>query len=509
MVRILIDANVFIDVVTKRRGWRQSSEVLSSSRNAPSIQGWYSAGTRMILYHFIRKSADEASTRDHVRRLLKHLSPIPLRAGVLARADKDAGDDFEDNVQIASALQFGLDAVVTRNKKHFDSGRIDVFTPEEFIEAHRRDAGKVDQVPFIDLSAQHHRIYNPIDEGLTDVIQSSSFILGSGVERFEEEFAAFCGVRYAVGVGCGLDALQFALTACGVSDGDEVIVPANTFIATALAVSAVGAKPVLVDIDPDTYNTDVRQVEGVLTKRTKAMLPVHLYGQPVDMDPLSEIGKEYNIPVIEDACQAHGAEYKGRRVGSMGRAACFSFYPGKNLGAYGDGDMVVTEDEEVRHRIRWLRDYGQSAKYHHDVKGVNSRLDSIQAAVLRVKLKYLEEWNESRRAHAGLYNQSLAGVDHLITPTEASFARHVYHLYVVRVKARPELQKALSDKGIATGIHYPIPIHLQKAYSDLGYKKGDFPVTETYADEVLSLPMFPELSDEQIHYVVRSLRESL
>lgn len=365
---------------------------------------------------------------------------------------------------------------------------------------------KAIQVPFIDLKAQYASIKPEIDQALGEVLSRNDFILGRAVTLFEEEYASFCEAKYAIGVDSGTSALELALRALGIGPGDEVITAANTFIATTLAISYTGATPVLVDCDPLTYNLDVSLLERAITRRTKAIIPVHLYGQPADMDPILEFARRHGLTVLEDACQAHGARYKCKRVGALGDAAAFSFYPGKNLGAYGDGGMITTNDPEIAEAVRMLRDYGQRGKYHHIVKGYNRRLDTLQAAVLRVKLRYLDSWNNARRAHAKLYTRLLAGTG-VITPTEAEYAESVYHLYVVRTKERDELQACLKEKGISTGIHYPIPIHLQPAYAELPYRKGSFPVTEKYAAEGLSLPIYAELTPDLIAYVASSIAE--
>lgn len=362
------------------------------------------------------------------------------------------------------------------------------------------------QVPFVDLKAQYACIKQEIDQAIEQVLSRNDFILGQDVALFEEEFAKFCDAKYAIGVDSGTSALELALRALGIGPGDEVITAANTFIATTLAISYTGATPVLVDCDAQTYNLDVTLLEQAITSRTKAILPVHLYGQPADMDPILEIARQHGLTVLEDACQAHGARYKGKRVGALGEIAAFSFYPGKNLGAYGDGGMITTNDPAIAEAVRMLRDYGQSGKYHHLIKGYNRRLDTLQAAVLRVKLKYLDSWNKARHAHAKRYNQILAG-SAVVTPIEAKYAESVYHLYVIRVKDRDGLQAYLKEKGISTGIHYPTPIHLQPAYSDLPYKEGSFPITEKYALEGLSLPMYAELTPDLIAYVVNSISE--
>lgn len=362
------------------------------------------------------------------------------------------------------------------------------------------------KVPFVDLSAQHELIGEEIDRAMREVVRSSDFILGKEVTLFEKDFAAYCGAADAIGVDTGISALELSLRAMGIGPGDEVITAANSFIASASPISMVGARPVFVDVDPQTYNLDPNLVERAITSRTKAIVPVHLYGQPADMDAILAIAQARGLRVLEDACQAHGALYRGRRAGSLGDAAAFSFYPAKNLGAYGDGGIVVTSDPEIAERVRMLRNYGQKVKYHHELLAFNRRLDTLQAAVLRVKLRYLDAANDARRRNAARYAELLRGLD-VVTPYEASDVTHIYHVYVARVADRDGLQKHLAERGIATGIHYPIPIHLQPAYHDLGYGPGDFPVTERLAGEILSLPMYPELDEEKIAWVANAIRE--
>ena len=363
------------------------------------------------------------------------------------------------------------------------------------------------QVPFVDLAAQYAAIKEDVDEAISNVLKKTDFILGRDVTLFEQEFAAYCGAKYAIAVDSGTSALELALRAYDIGPGDEVITTANTFIATTLAISYVGATPVLVDIDPATYNMDSAAFERAITPRTKAVIPVHLYGQPADMDTIMEIAGRHNLIVIEDACQAHGARYKGARTGSIGHAAAFSFYPGKNLGAYGDGGLVTTNDEHVADAIQMFRNYGQRVKYQHELLGFNRRLDTLQAAILRVKLRHLDDWNDARREHAQMYNNLLASVEGVVTPQEADFAESVWHLYVIRVPYREALKTYLTEKGVSPGIHYPVPIHLQPAYKELGYKEGDFPITEQYAGEILSLPMYAELSPEAIENISTAIKE--
>jgi dTDP-4-amino-4,6-dideoxygalactose transaminase len=361
-------------------------------------------------------------------------------------------------------------------------------------------------IPFLDLKAHHEPIREELNRAIGEVIDANAFAGGPFVAKFEEDFAAFCGTRFGVGVGNGTDALWLTLLALGVGPGDEVITVPMTFMATAEAISFCGAKPVFVDIDSRTYTMDPALLERAISPRTKAIIPVHLFGQPADMDPILEIARKHGLPVVEDACQAHGAEYKGKRAGAIGVAGCFSFYPGKNLGAFGEAGAVVTDSEELKGKIQVLRDHGQAKKYYHTVIGWNGRMDGIQGAVLRVKLKYLGDANAARRNHGRQYGKLLGGIKGITTPKEADYARHVYHVYTVRVADRDRLLQAMTAKGIACGIHYPVPLHLQDAYRFLGYAAGSFPVSERCAKEFLSLPMFPELRAEQIESVVRELK---
>ncbi|GBC63771.1 erythromycin biosynthesis sensory transduction p rotein eryC1 [Desulfonema ishimotonii] len=360
-------------------------------------------------------------------------------------------------------------------------------------------------VPFLDLKAQHQSVQNEIAAAIAAVMDRSAFAGGPFAEQFETEFAEFCHCRYAVGVGSGTEALGLTLLTLGIGRGDEVITVPNTFIATAEAISFCGATPVFTDIDEATHTLNPRLLKAAITPRTRAIIPVHIFGQPADMDPILEIARAYRLFVVEDACQAHGAEYKGRRTGSLGDAGCFSFYPGKNLGACGEAGAVVTDQADIAAKIRMLRDHGQSEKYRHHLVGWNARMDGIQGAVLSVKLKHLEKWNAARRANAGFYRELLGNRAGLLLPGEAEYARHVYHIYAVRVQNRDALISALAEDGIFCGIHYPVPIHLTEAYQGLGYGRGSFPVAEKCAEELVSLPMFPELRKEQIEQVADEL----
>lgn len=363
------------------------------------------------------------------------------------------------------------------------------------------------RVPLLDLTAQYASIKNEIGEAMSRVLERSDFILGEELELFESEFATFCGVRHCIGVDSGLSALELVLRAWRIGPGDEVITAANTFIATAFAISNTGATPILVDVDPLTCNIDPEAVRSAITTRTKALVPVHLYGMPADMDQINSLASKYRLAVLEDACQAHGAKYKGRRAGSLGHAAAFSFYPGKNLGAYGDGGAIVTSDDALAERLRSMRNYGQRAKYVHCDKGFNRRLDTLQAAILRVKLHHLDGWNALRDRHARSYRALLE--DSAVTlPGKPSHVEPAWHLYVVRSSRRDFMKAHLEGQGIVTGMHYPTPIHLQAAYADAGYHKGEFPITERLAHEVLSLPMYAELDASSLERTVAAVRST-
>jgi dTDP-4-amino-4,6-dideoxygalactose transaminase len=357
-----------------------------------------------------------------------------------------------------------------------------------------------EQIPLVDLKAQYALIRNEVDAAIARVVTNADFILGRDVEAFETEYAAYCDAGYAVGLDSGLSALELGLRALGIGPGDEVITPAHSFIASSSAISFTGAKPVWVDVDPETYNIDAGKIEAAITKRTKAIMPVHLYGQPADMDVIMEIARKHHLYVVEDACQAHGARYDGRRAGSIGDIAAFSFYPGKNLGAYGDAGALVTNNKEVADTVRQMRNYGQRKKYEHAFLAWNRRMDTLQAAVLRVKLPHLDAWNAARQRHASVYDELLAGAG-LQTPRIARNRDHVFHLYVLQADRRDALLEHLNAQGIHGGIHYPVPIHLQEAYREEGFGSGSFPVTEAMAPRLLSLPMYPELTEPHLQRI--------
>ena len=363
-------------------------------------------------------------------------------------------------------------------------------------------------IPFVDLKAQYRSIKPEIDSAIGRVLESTQFVLGDEVAAFERHFAAYCGAADAIGVNSGTSALHLAFLAGGIGPGDEVVTVPFTFVATVSAIVYAGATPVLVDVDPKYYTMDPERLEAAITPRTKAIVPVHLYGQPADMDPILDIARRRGVMVIEDAAQAHGADYKGRRCGSMSEMACFSFYPGKNLGAYGEGGAVVTSDPELARRVRVLRSWGEERRYEHSVKGFNYRMDGIQGAILGVKLRHLEGWTEQRRTRAEAYRRALAGTQ-AVLPAERPDVRHVYHVFAVRLPQRDAWRARFAELGVQTGVHYPIPVHLQPAHHDLGYGRGAFPESERIAGDILSLPMFPELTDAQIDVVAAAVRQGL
>ncbi len=371
-------------------------------------------------------------------------------------------------------------------------------------------------IPFLDLKANYNSIKSEVDAAIQNVLDNTAYILGASVQNFEKDFAAAQRVKYCLGTSSGTDANHLVLWGLGITAGDEVIIPANTFIATAWGATLCGATPVFVDCHPESYNMDPTKVEEAITSKTKAIVAVHLYGQSADLDPLKEIAKKHNLILVEDAAQAHLAEYKGKPIGGLTAAASFSYYPGKNLGAYGEGGAVTTNDEALYNRVKKLREHGQSQKYYHDSYGHNYRMEGIQGAVLGVKLKHLSKWTDARRAVASKYNEGLKGLEKVITPKEMSYAKHVYHLYVIQLndgtledsnQLRDKLKDYLTQQGINVGLHYPIPLHMQECFKGLGYKKGDFPNSERIAEAGLSLPMFPEMTEEQTNYVVQKITD--
>lgn len=571
-MKVFFDTNILIDTGIRIDRYPDSFKLINDLLESSNFSLWVSAVSINNIEYIVSRLTNIEKAQALLNLIKEEFSIIPFRKSNFLHVVRQEDGDFEDQIQIASAEEFHMDYIITRNVDHFKNSRVPALTPTEFLE--KWNVGEFDLisgVPFLDLKAQHHQIYNEIDDRITDIIANIGFILGKHVEEFEERFAELQGAKYCIGVSSGTDALHVALLALGIGPGDRVVVPVNTFIATAEAVSLCGAEPVFVDCD-NFYNLDVKELRKVIESRQYAVgsredptsskehgvgpseigstfhgvnskqgatvgsreytvdrkegkgkttnndpritciLPVHLYGQPANMDEIMALAKEYDLKVVEDCCQAHLAAWRiaqgaWRKVGNFGEFGAFSFYPGKNLGAYGEAGALVTNDEELYMKARLVRQHGEIERYHHEVIGHNYRMEAFQGAVLSTKLKYLSEWTEKRRDNARLYNELLKDVAEIQTPGELEKTYCVYHLYVIQTKDRDGLQKYLNEKGVATGLHYPIPLHLQKAYEFLGHGKGDFPAAENAAERILSLPMYPELTEGQIRYVVACIRE--
>jgi len=544
-LKAFIDTNILIDVAARADQFPDSLKLINDIIEWDEASLWVSAISLNNLEYILSRMGHQEKARDFLHFIREAFSIIPFRRSVFSSALKSNNPDFEDDIQIACAEELGVDYIITRNTKDFIQSKIPALSPTEFLE--KWNAGEFDtvtQVPFMDLKAQHHQIYNEVDDRITDIIGNTGFILGKHVAEFEERFAKAQGAKYCVGVSSGTDALHVALLALGIGSGDRVIVPVNTFIATAEAVSLTGAEPVFVDCD-EYFNIDADRIREILRNakdeishrhtqtdtdtqtsspadaaeeehviasrenigRIRAVIPVHLYGQPANMDEIVALADEYGLKVVEDCCQAHLAEYGGRKVGNFGAFGCFSFYPGKNLGAYGEAGALITNDEGLFKRAKMFRQHGELERYHHQVVGHNYRMAAFQGAVLSTKLGFLKDWTEKRRENARLYSELLGGIDGIETPSELEGSECVYHLYVIQCDDRDGLQKYLGDHDVASGLHYPVPLHLQEAYGFLGGKVGDFPCAETGAKRILSLPMYPELTTEQIVYVCDRIKE--
>ena len=515
MVRVLLDIDVILDILEEREEFYLDSFSVLNLCALGRIEGWISADSHSTIHYFLRKELSEFESRKKIVHNLRPLSVIPVRRSTLEQAFNSKLPDFEDNIKIASAETFHLDFIVTRNIDHYKKSPVKALTPNEFISEAKSGllSPNPERVPFLDLKAQHHEIYNEVDDRLTDIVANTAFIMGKYVDEFEERFAEVQGAKYCIGVSSGTDALHLALMALGIGPGDRVVVPVNTFIATAEAVSLCGAEPVFVDCD-EVYNIDTQKLKERLSALShqpsalpKAVIPVHLYGQPANMEEILAVADEYGLTVVEDCAQAHLAEYKGKKVGNFGELGCFSFFPGKNLGAYGEAGAVVTNDDELYEKMKLIHNHGSVIRYHHDIVGHNYRMEAFQGAVLSVKVNLIEEWTTKRKEKADLYGELLRNVDEIVVPEVKMGCSHSFHLYVIRCPNRDELRTFLRENGIDTGLHYPVPLHLQKAYAQLGHKKGDFPVAERFADEILSLPIYPELGERQIRYVVEKIKE--
>ena len=473
-----------------------------------SIHLWTSAVSIYEAEQVAREARGVDGAEGVLSMIRDHFSLIPFRRSVFLAAHDNIEADFRTGVQLASMDVFRMDCCIAMDVALFSSASIPVFTPEAFLDSQVNDREETFAgVPFMDLKAQHHQIYNDIDDRYTDIIANTGFILGNYVNQFEADFASLQESRYCAAVSSGTDALHIALMALEIGNGDSVIVPTHTFIATAEAVSLCGAEPLFCDCDED-YNIDVHMLQQILEdnrrsgkRRIKAIIPVHLYGRSARMAAIMALADEYNLQVLEDACQAHLASYHGKKVGNFGAFGAFSFYPGKNLGAFGEGGALITNDGGLYKKAEMIRKHGESKRYHHETVGHNYRMSALQGAALGVKLKYLPRWTSLRQNHAMRYTRLLQNIQGVTVPKDMEQAESVYHLYVIQVAERDALMDFLKEKGVTCGLHYPVPLHLQKAYAHLGYGKGDFPCAETAAKRILSLPMFPELKNCQIDYV--------
>ncbi len=515
-MKLLFDSDAFVALAVEGKDGSQDKRLLEELRSRADVSLWVSALCFAALEGTLARMGKREKVCELMNMVMKEFSIIPLRRSILAKAAENGGPAFESMVQAASAEQFHMDFIVTPEPDDYRTGRVLAIRPTELLEKLNSGiAAAVNSVPFLDLRAQHHQIYNEIDDRMTDIIVNTGFVLGKHVDEFEKRFAGMQGAEYCIGVSSGTDALHVALMALGIGPGDGVIVPVNTFIATAEAVSLCGAIPVFVDCD-EYYNLDVEKVEELVKKSrraeeqksgngVRAIVPVHLYGQPANMDEIMALADEYGLEVVEDCCQAHLAKWKDKKVGNFGAFGAFSFYPGKNLGAYGEAGALICNDEELYLKAKKVRQHGEIERYRHQVVGHNYRMAAFQGAVLSTKLNYIEEWTRKRQENARLYSEWLADIEGIETPRELEGVDPVYHLYVIQTDDRDGLREYLQEHGVASGLHYPVPLHLQEAYRDLGYEKGDFPVAEKAAARILSLPMYPELSEGRIRYVCEQI----
>jgi len=523
-LKIFIHSDVLMDLADPNA---YNGELTDIVNNRSDFSFWISAASILCIHNRFSELHNSDKTREYLNYIQEKYSVIPMRHSIFTQALEKYNSDFEIQVQIASAEAFNMGCIITHHIDRFNNTDIPAVTPLLFLEKIKSGYfDTVTEVPFLNLKAQHHQIYSEIDQRITDIISNTGFILGKHVDEFEERFSELQEAKYCIGVSSGTDALHIALLTLGIGPKDAVIVPVNTFIATAEAVSLCGAVPVFVDCD-DHFNIDVNKIREMLQKaegekglyfkpnankdlydlRITAIIPVHLYGQSANMDEIMALAEEYNLRVIEDCCQAHLARWKDKRVGNFGAFGAFSFYPGKNLGAYGEAGALITNDEQLFLKAGIIRQHGEVERYTHKVIGHNYRMEAIQGAVLSTKLKYLTEWTRKRKKNAQLYTEILSKVQGIQTPRELDGTDCVYHLYVIRTDDRQGLQHYLHENGIATGLHYPIPLHLQEAYKDLGYTHGDFPEAENAAGKILSLPMYPELTENQIRYVCDKIKE--
>jgi dTDP-4-amino-4,6-dideoxygalactose transaminase len=494
MIKLLLSHDLLIEALQNPE--TAAAQLIKQCADDPGIQAW-------ILAHTVQLCAGQGFSSDKIRQLIDGLSQIPTNARLNEQA-LDCQVGFETGLQIAAAKMFKIPRVVVSNPQA-DAEGITFINCQEALNLD--DAMDSQQVDFLNLNLALHPIFNRVDGWFMEIIQNTAFAGGNHVAEFEKEFADFCQISHAIGVSNGTDALLFALLAMGIQKGDEIITVPNTFIATTEAISQAGAVPVFVDVCPGSYNINPELIEEKITDKTKAILPVHLYGQIADMDAIMKIAEKHDLLVLEDACQAHGAYYKGKRAGTLGHAGAFSMYPGKNLGAFGEAGCVVTSDPDMAAKVRCLREHGQSKKYYHQIEGFNGRMDNLQAAALRGKLPFLDEWNENRRQIARLYQKELRQVSDVKLPVIDDYASHVFHLFVILVQDPHELSVYLKQRKIHTGFHYPVPLHLQEAYEGRAELQGHYPVSEQCAGQLLSLPIFPELTEKQVIRVCDEIKQ--
>ena len=513
-MKILINTDLLLELADHYSGLVKDDDCLKEIINNPKFSLWASASSVQAVLDNVLKGAEPLKTDEVYKFIKDHFAIIPLRTLIFEDSLQQEGLDLASRINIASAISLKLDCILTNNKYTFSGVNIPALTPEELLQKGRMAKLKaVKEVPFLDLKAQHHLVYNEIDDRLTDIITNTGFVLGKYVDEFENRFAELQEAKYALGVSSGTDALHVALMALGIGRGDTVVVPVNTFIATAEAVSLTGATPVFIDCDrynninPDKLENFLESVENENKQLPAAVIPVHLYGLPADMGRLMELSERFGFQVVEDSCQAHLASLNCKKVGNFGALGAFSFYPGKNLGAYGEAGAVITNDENLYKKAKMLRQHGELTRYKHEIIGHNYRMEAIQGAVLSTKLKHLVQWTQKRQKNAHLYNELLADVKGIQTPVEIKDGASVYHLYVIETDDREGLQKHLMKNNISTGLHYPVPLHLQKAYAPLGYSQGDFPCAEEKSEKILSLPIYPELTGKQIKFVCDKIRQ--
>ena len=494
MIKLLIDSDILIAAAKKEP---QALKLLKICRDNSDVQGWVLASAAIDL---VDASVDSGSIND----LLDDLAQIPVNALLNEQALK-SDMQFSAGLLNAAGPIFKIDKIVSKRFQDV-AGSIQFLNCDDALVLIESNP-EPEKVNFMNLNLGLHPIFNQVDGWYTDIIQNTAFAGGRHVDAFEKEFAKYCGTEYAIGVSNGTDALRFALIAMGIGQGDEIITVPNTFIATTEIMSQLGAKPVFVDISEDTYNMNPDLIEEKITSKTKAIVPVHLYGRVADMDRIMEIADKHGLMVLEDSCQAHGAIYNGKRAGSFGNAAAFSMYPGKNLGAYGEAGCVVTNDATIEDVVRCLREHGQSKKYYHRMEGYNGRMDNLQAAALRGKLPYLDGWNQKRRERAQQYLENLKDISEVVLPAVSDFSAHVFHVFVILVPDSAALSDYLKEKNIFTAFHYPVPLHLQDAYKGSEAAKGNFPISEKCAERLISLPMYPELTKQEVDKVCVEIRQ--